>query len=117
GKYRADSALRSVVDFDRRVFALFDSLAALYRQTQRHPKQLLENQPPMRGTSQILIIVECRIVFGKMRVTQRFGADNELAARAQVRRQSLFDRQVGNTSQDLVNDLAQTFSAKVAQFS
>ena len=116
-KYRSDSALRRLVDFDCRGLALFDSLAALYCQAQRHPKQLFEDQTLMCGTSQVLIIVEGHIVLWKVRMAQRVRAANQFAARAQVGGQSLFDRPIGNTIQDLVNDLAQALGAKVPELS
>jgi len=76
--------------------------ASLNGETQRHPKEFLEDKSNVRRATHAFIIIERRFIVREMDVAKRGRPRDELVTGAQFFRQGLFDRFIRKARQDFI---------------
>src|SRR5215470_6564112 len=114
GQYRTHGLAHAVGDLYDLALRLADALAPAQAQCQREPEELLEDQSPVRGRTRQVVIVDRRIVGGKMDFAQSVESRDQIAAR-----DDLIGQRFGGVPFDpleqVVKDRAQLPRAKIAE--
>src|SRR5215813_8728360 len=113
-QYRTYGLAHAVGDLDDLSFRLADALAPAQAQRKREPEELLEDQSPVRGRTRQVVIVDRRIVGGKMDFPQSVEARDQIAARDNLIGQR-FGGVLFDPLEQMVKDRAQLTRAKIAE--
>src|SRR5262249_22626661 len=114
GQYRTHGIAHAVGDLYDLALRLADTLAPAQAQREREPEELLEDQSPVRGRTRQIVIVDRRIVGGKMDFPQSVEARDQVAARDDLIGQR-FGGVLFDPLEQVMEDRAQLPRAEIAE--